>query len=275
MTQGWVHPEALGQIKEYQDHLLELGRSRNTIKAYLNDLKNFAEYVSLPLWPEPSDLEGLIQSWLNARQEAGDSIITIRRRIYAVKSFYTYMGVQTKFKYIKIPKNQWYLPTILSLKAADKLFAQLHKNNEEAFVFYRLMFLLGFRFNELYRLKISQEELNVGRIAVEEEQGSARVVVIGKEAKPLLQWYLERGCTWKTKKATLNKTLEVCGKFAGVKKVTNHILRATCAASMLASGHSQTFGRNNMGYRSYTTMTLIMKINVKELIGHPELGEDF
>lgn len=270
-----AHPEALSQIQEYEEHLMELGRTRNTIKAYLNDLKNFAEFSRTPLWPEPSNLEGLIQLWLNARQQQGDSVTTIRRRIYAVKSFYTYMGVQTRFKSIQIPKNQWYLPTILSVKSAEKLFDQMLKTNEEAYVFYKLIHLLGFRFSELYNLKLTQSELDVGRIAVEEEQGSVRIVVVGRDAKPLLQHYLDNSCKWKTKKATLNKTLEVCGTLVGIKKVTNHILRATCAASMLAAGHSQTFVKSNMGYKSYTTMTLIMKIDAKDLMGHPELGEEF
>jgi site-specific recombinase XerD len=268
-----AHKEALQQIKDYEEHLMELGRTRNTVKAYINDLTLFAEYSRIPFWPEPANLEHLTLKWLEQRSSMGDSVATIRRRVYALKSYYTFAGLPAVLGKVNLHKNTWYIPTILSYKQVKELLTHMKRINPEVELFYRLMFLTGLRFNELYNIKITEEELNRKLVYVMEESGAPRAVVLGSTTCELLESFVKLN-QWKTRKNVISRTLEVCGMLTGIKKLNNQIVRSTACAFMLANGLKPAFVRSNMGYKSYATLNLIMKLNAMELLGTSE-DDDF
>ena len=266
MNPSIADPSALIQIDEYHEHLVEVGRSRHTIKAYTRDLVNFAEFTRLPLWPAPANLEGLIQRWLASRRRLGDAVVSLRRRIFAVKSYYHYAGIPQLLESIVVPKTQWYMPKVMSTPEVERLMAELSQTDPEAFSLYRLILLSGFKFEEIYRLQLTEEDLKARRVRVVDDRDQTREVVIGEVSAFILDSYLATGGKWKQSKSRFAKALQVAGAIAGIKNATSHILRATCAARLLAAGHPKVFVKANMGYASQTTIDMIAKVSKRDLV---------
>lgn len=261
-----AHPDATQQIEEYKEHLNEIGRSPNTLKAYIRDLTDFSEFTREPLWPAPSNLESQIQRWLAYRRSQGDGLVSIRRRIFSVKSYYHYAGMPQLLTSVVTPKSQWYVPKIISNADVERLMAELAHIGPESYDFFKLILLLGFRFNELYNINVSDSDIRNRKVTVVNDRGLTRQVIIGDTTASIFEEFLNRGGKWVQSPSQLMRTIEVVGVIAGVRNATSHSLRATCAARMLAAGHKRQFVKTNMGYLSDTTMNMISQVSKRDLV---------
>lgn len=247
------------QIEEYAEHMREIGKSHHTIRLYCQDLREFAQVIEVPLWPKPSGFDQLMTKWIERRRNLGDSVSSIRRRLFSIKSFYTYAGIPQITSKIKIPKLRKYLPKVLSLKETNKLLDQIGLLCYETFIFASLVLLTGLKIDELYTLKATDEGLETSKLRVY-EANSSRIVIVGKEAMIFILDFYRNGNSWKKSKADILNTLHVASALTNCPDATPHNLRSTCAARMLAAGYPKEFVRVNLGYQSNHTLNLITKV---------------
>jgi integrase len=136
--------------------------------------------------------------------------------------------------------------------------AEINAIDPECHDFYRLIVLAGFRFDELCELNFTKEDLDAKQVTAVDLVGESRVVVLGSQACEVLQRVLERG-GWTHGKTRLRKTVEHIAKRLRIDGVSCHTLRATCAAHMMAAGHSINNIMQNLGYRTDTTLRIIKR----------------
>jgi site-specific recombinase XerD len=241
-------------IKEYEEHLIELGRSPSTIKGYARDLRDFTQAYGITLWPAPSNLDSLVKSWLSQRLARGDSSSTIRRKIFSIKSYYLFAGVPHMLTSIKSPRAKDYEPRSLTLRQSERLINNLGAISKESQAFYKLIILVGLRFEEMFTITY----ISSTKIQVIDPAGNIRTVLLGSSAADLVNEY-----KFTKSKSKYIKDLTIAATMSELPWVSPGVLRATCAIRMLASGYTKEQVMGNMGYSSYTTVNILFRASKK------------
>jgi len=184
-------------LKEYLDHLAYIKKfSPHTLKAYRQDIEQFIRYFQ-----ETRQAVGKesIRDFISATHIKTRNKATLSRKIYAIKSFYTYLVQSGKmednpFDLISSPKLEKKLPQILTEKEMveflDRLPAEdfLSLRNKAIFEF---LYATGLRISELINLKKNDIDMNEGLLRVMGKGKKERIVPFHNRARDLLLTYLE------------------------------------------------------------------------------------
>jgi integrase/recombinase XerC len=178
--------EYIGYIKQF---------SANTIKAYKQDIRQFFDYFreNKQQINRDSIRDFISVIFLRTKNKA-----TIQRKIYAIKSFYSYLlrqGVIEKnpFDVISSPKTDKKLPGVLTEKEMAQFLDSLPEDhftairNKAAFEF---LYATGLRVSELTNLKRADIDLNESLIRVLGKGKKERIVPFHDKARKLLIKYL-------------------------------------------------------------------------------------
>lgn len=266
-------------IESFLEYLAyELNYSKNTIKTYQENLKNYNLFLSekkISFLNVDKNIANLYKSYLISHNYDNK---TSSLNLSAVRSFYNYL-VEIKvinynvFLNIKNPKIEKKLPNFLNNSETEHLFLNINYDNDlevRNILIVEFLYATGLRVSELCSVKVNALNLEEGKSTVIGKGNKERVFFFKACDKYLLDYYLNisrnnilNGLTSeylfisKNGKALTTRSVELIVKKVMERKeikshVTPHTLRHTFATDLL---------NNNADIRS-----------VGELLGHESLS---
>ena len=199
-------------IKEYIQYCREQRRlDKKTIKAYQNDLTQFADFCG------QNDLfvaKDVIKSYIASMHEQYKQK-TVKRKIASIKAFYNYLEneeiieinpmrkIKTEFREERIlPRTipastiELLLRHMYAIKADDRLTLWEQKILIRDISVVELLFATGLRISELCNLKTERIDLEQGILCIKGKGAKERYLQVGNQT--VLQQLNEYANTWKT-----------------------------------------------------------------------------
>ena len=184
-------------INKFTEYLIiDKKYSKNTIKAYNNDLKKFKNFF------KNKDInkidETSIREYLKYLNKENNDTRTISHNISTLRSFYKFLLIEKILKnnpmeYIELPKTKKTLPKTLSIEEIDKL---LDINLTDSFSYrnkamLELMYSSGLRVSELINVSIHDIDTSNCIIRIMGKGSKERIVPLGDYAIRYIELYLK------------------------------------------------------------------------------------
>lgn len=272
-------------IDDYEKYLtLERNYSPNTIKAYLNDLNNFNEYIKKDLLSITSnDIRKYLKFINNLTNK------TISHNISSLKSFYNYLESIELINYnptneIDRPKLEQTIPTYLTLEEVSKLLDIKVENeyNARDKAILELLYSSGIRISELTSMELSNIDLDDCLIRIMGKGSKERIIPLGDYAIDALKEYINKYRHQLNKKNTtyvfLNnrggklsrqfifKTIKNYALKKGIKKnISPHTLRHTFATHLLKNGADLRIIQELLGHENLSTTQIYTHLTNEKL----------
>lgn len=282
--------EIVDAVDLYQQYLLvEKGLSVQTVKNYLDDLKQF--FALFSDYKEVSDISGSdLKLFLADQISQGKSISTALRRLSSTKGFLLFLKKDGYFyddiPEVEPPKKPSRLPTCLSLEEVELLLDAPDMSKPGGIrdkAMLELMYASGLRVSELISLKRKNLNLKKGIVLIFGKGAKERKVPVGEFAMEYVVKYLNevRG---KNKNSNseylfLNKKGEPISrqyffmqirKYAsqvGIDKVISpHTLRHCFATHMLEGGAQLRAVQEMLGHTNIATTQIYTHISTKRIL---------
>ena len=287
-------------LKEYEYYLkITKGLSPNTIDSYLNDLKEYREFlVKNYSIKDPNNItKDQIRNFIVRLKRKDNKASSISRKISAIRSFHKYLLLERLVDVnvtqgISLPKKEKKLPVVLSIKEIDSLLVACGSNSpldirNKAMI--ELLYGSGLRITELLELRLSDLHLNMGFIDVYGKGNKERIVPIGDEGKSALMKYLDKSRPILKKtpgdilfvnsrgdnisRVGFYKTLKKLTLKAGIMKdVSPHSLRHSFASHLLENGVDLRVVQELLGHEDISTTQIYTHITKQRL---KEVYEEF
>ncbi len=190
-----------GHIDRYLVELVRNGNSVHTVDAYGVDLRDFLRFLEPP--PAPSEIDVLrMREWLAGLYRQELSVITIRRKLAAVRGLFHYLVregvVKTNVaRLVRTPKAPKTLPdvpsaeqvnTLIDAVAAQKLERPFPARDRAIF---ELLYGCGLRVSELAGLDLGHIDRTEGWLLVRGKGKKERQVPLPGKAAEALEHYLK------------------------------------------------------------------------------------
>ena len=284
--------EQLGQVQAAVEDFAEyaelvLGRSPNTVKGYVADLRGLAGYVDTF---DAFTLDAL-RRWLADAMSAGRSRATLARRTAAARAFSTWAyrrgDISTDAAArLKAPKVNRPLPTVVKGERAGDLVEAGTADDAHPAEYLRdramleLLYATGIRVGELTGLNLGDVDLARGLAQVTGKGDKQRVVPFGEEAAAAVSEWLEFGRAelagdtqamfvgsrgGRIDQRQVRRIVERAGQRAGVENVSPHTLRHTTATHMLEGGADLRVVQEMLGHTSLQTTQIYTHVSAQRL----------
>lgn len=282
----------LGQLQaavdDFADYAeLVLGRSPNTIKGYVADLRSLDGYAATF---DQFTLDTL-RLWLADALTAGKSRSTLARRTAAARAFSAwayrqgYIDTDAAAR-LKAPKINRALPTVVKGERASELVeADTDDDGRRAEdvrdrAMLELLYATGMRVGELTGLDIGDVDLTRGLAHVTGKGNKQRVVPFGDKAAAAVAEWLELGRDQlagdtravfvgsrgkRIDQRQVRRVVERAGQRAGVEHVSPHTLRHTAATHMLEGGADLRVVQEMLGHTSLQTTQIYTHVSAQRL----------
>ena len=276
---------AVEDFAEYAE--LVLGRSPNTVKGYVADLKGLVGYADTF---DEFTLDAL-RRWLADAMGAGKSRATLARRTAAARAFSTWAyrrgDISTDAAArLKAPKVNRPLPTVVKGERAGELVEAGAADNAHPAEYLRdramleLLYATGIRVGELTGLNLGDVDLARGLAHVTGKGNKQRVVPFGDEAAAAVSEWLEFGRAelagdtqamfvgsrgGRIDQRQVRRIVERAGQRAGVEHVSPHTLRHTTATHMLEGGADLRVVQEMLGHTSLQTTQIYTHVSAQRL----------
>jgi len=295
------------QTTEFLAHLRHQRRlSEHTVIAYAGDLAQFAEYCALhhELTLAKEVTRDVVKSWLASLMMADMAPASIRRKLSALKAYFTYRhsrGQQLENPTLRIPtpKLGRRLPATVAATDLKRLFAAFpDPTRNQDFGLLRdhlllaLLYQTGMRRAELIGLLDTDVDLNHRRLTVRGKGNKERLIPFGPALTELLEHYgalrasvftdgtppnlllTDRGGKLYPK-YVYNKVVTYVGDFSTEAKKSPHVLRHTFATHLLAEGADLNAVKELLGHANLAATQRYTHNNVERLKevyrqAHPE-----
>lgn len=281
-----THKYVIDKYKRYL--LLEKGLSKNTIEAYIRDLKKllvFVENEQLSLKTiKTSDLDeflaGLYDSNLSPR--------SMSRVISALKSFFRYIMLDqyrddNPTDLLESPKTGLKLPVVLSIEEIDSILSVIDVSTSEGtrnYAIIETLYSCGLRVSELTGLRFSDLYFDEGFIRVVGKGDKQRLIPISDIAiQKINQWlYYRRQINIKKgnedivfissrrgrglSRITVFHFIKQYAEAAGIKKeVSPHVFRHSFATHLLERGANIRVIQEMLGHEKIATTEIYTHID--------------
>jgi integrase/recombinase XerC len=189
-----------GYIDRYLGELVRSGNSAHTVDAYSVDLRDFLGFLEPP--PEPADIDVLrMREWLGELYRQGLSVITIRRKLAAVRGLFHYLAregvVKTNVaRLVRTPKAPKTLPDVPSAEQVNTLIdAVAAQKLERPFpardcAIFELLYGCGLRVSELAGINLEDIDRTDAWLLVRGKGKKERQVPLPGKAAQALERYL-------------------------------------------------------------------------------------
>jgi integrase/recombinase XerC len=191
------------ELRRFEAHLrTERRASPLTVKAYLVDLRQYAEYLAgqgQPLVPSSSLL---VRGWL-ARAAGAAGAVTLGRKLSAVRSLYRFLVREglapgNPARGVASPRRPRRLPEVLPEAEVAALVERPGAARPTPLAlrdraFLELLYASGLRVSELTGLDVGGVDLAQAQVRVLGKRRKERIVPMGRAACAALASYLEEG----------------------------------------------------------------------------------
>ena len=193
-----------GAIERYLGELAIQTASAHTLRNYKTDLDQLVEYFSPPneTAPAPDRLTALmLREWLGDLYDHGLSVVTIRRKLAAVRSLFKFMlreGTVSSnvARLVRTPKAPQRVPMVPTAEQTNTLVAavggdQLEQPHPERDrLMFELLYGCGLRISELAGMNLDDFDRSERWILVRGKGRKERQVPYGSKAAEALEKYL-------------------------------------------------------------------------------------
>lgn len=284
----------MDDYKEYMEK--EKGMARNSMEAYLRDIREFQVFLDQRGSLSPEDISNTeIVAFVLHLKNLGRSTATSNRKVASLRGFFSFLQEQGRISanpclHIKSPRVERKEIEYLTLGEVDRLLmlpdTTVKGIRDRALL--ELLYATGIRVSEVLEANVEDLNLRVGFITCTGEFGKARIVPIGRPARAALEEYLydARPKLLRSKK-NLEKALFVnyngeritrqgiwkMLKDYGVKAeidkaITPQILRNSFAAHMVQNGADLKSLQELLGHEDVTATQVyltVTKNRIKEV----------
>lgn len=279
-------------IKEYRQYLIvEKGLSKNTIIAYVSDLKKFSIYLNESYQiKEICDLsKEHIRLYLKELSKRNSST-SVARKLVSLRMFFNFL-VKEKIVDVNIisnfdlPKTNKKLPVVLSITEMQQILESIKIDDHIGCrnrCMLELMYATGLRVSELINLNVSSINLYMGYIKVIGKGDKERIVPIGDVVKRILNIYLNQYRDKFIKKESsllffnnhgnkLNREefyiilKQVIEQTPINKKVSPHTIRHSFATHLLENGADLRSIQELLGHSDISTTTIYTHISNQKI----------
>jgi integrase/recombinase XerC len=184
-------------VTDFLRHLRERNSSPHTIKAYTQELTNFAAYAGSRQWKEIDHIA--IRGFLSQLYEKGLSKTSVARSLAAVRSLYRWLAQegaveQNPAKLVatpKLPKKLPRVPTIEEMNSVlDGKMPEVAAFPERDRLIFELLYGCGIRNAELTGIDLDHISLSAEAILIRGKGQKERHVPFGEAVKGALAAYL-------------------------------------------------------------------------------------
>ncbi|MBR2576046.1 MAG: tyrosine recombinase [Firmicutes bacterium] len=288
-------------LAEFEAYLFqEKKMARNSLQAYRRDVRGFAGFLKEKNIHRFSDASSAtVISYVLYLKKIGRTTSTINRKVASVRSFYNFLirrgdVTENPAEQIRTPKQERKALEYLSPEEVELLLAQpdgSRKGIRDKAIL-ELIYATGMRVSELVMLDVGDVNLKMDFVACGSEQGSGRIIPIGRLCKEALIAYLETDrasmLTDPSEQALfinytghrltrqgLWKIIRHYADKAGIRKrITPQILRHSFAVHMLQNGADLKSLQELLGHEEAAATQVYLtaeKENLKEVYAkaHP------
>lgn len=285
-------------IEEYREYIKnEKNLSKNTLKAYIRDIKRFKDYLSENEIQEFIKTDKtIIIKYLMSLQKEGNATSTISRKLASIRCFFQYLLNRGMIKEdptlnLKSPKLEKKLPSILTEKELNLLLDEPNTNTfkgarDKAML--ELLYATGLKVSEIIAINIEDIELELGILKINKNRNNkenTRVVPVGSMAINALNHYINnhRPMNLKTnnqylflnysRKALTRqgvwKIIKEYTKKVGINKnITPHTFRHSFAVHLIKNGADIKTVQEILGHSEIATTQIYNFV-----ADHKEVGE--
>lgn len=285
----------------------ERGLSKNTIEAYLSDLKDYQSFlVKFHKLKDVNDIETKhIEGFLKSSKNKGLSSKSLSRKITSIKSFHKFLLIEKEVdtdvsSLISRPKIEKSLPAVLSVDEVISILEAVDKTTTlglRNIALLEIIYGSGLRVSELLSIKLKDIHMQQSYVIVTGKGNKDRMVPISDMAHIAIRNYLVKARDDLIKEKTdylfLNnqgrslsrigfyKVLKKLSSEAGLdpNKVSPHTLRHSFATHLLENGMDLRSLQNLLGHEDISTTqiyTHISQTRLKQVYNktHPRAKEN-
>ena len=277
-------------IKNYYIYLsIERSLSKNTVDAYIRDIKNLAKFSKKkPLKIKRDDIINYI-NFLNISKKSSR---TQARIISSIKTFYNYLIFDEKISQnpsseIYSPKLEKKLPIVLSTEEIDRIiscFDLSKENGERNRTIIECLYSCGLRVTELVNLKISEINFIDGYIKIIGKGNKQRITPINKKLSIFLKNYIDnirsklkidksnsdylflnRRGKKISRVLVFNIVKTACQKVGIKKNISPHTFRHSFATHLVEGGADLRAVQEMLGHSNITTTEIYTHLDTNYL----------
>ncbi|HTS75980.1 MAG TPA: tyrosine-type recombinase/integrase [Bryobacteraceae bacterium] len=190
-------------IERYLASLARENASPHTIRNYAADLEQFADYFSVGDPVAPTAIGALeLREWMSDLYDRGLSVITIRRKLAAVRALFRFMLreglIQTNAaRLVRTPKAPQRVPVVPTAEQTNTLIDAVgagkieRPHPERDLLLFELLYGCGLRISELVGLNLEDFDRAGRWIRVRGKGRKERQAPYGSKAASALDRYLE------------------------------------------------------------------------------------
>ena len=262
-------------LESAKKELVMKGMSTRTIKAYIDQIKRFGDYLNVPLEQATSD--HIYQYILHCIEQGHCSYSYIGQAISALKFFYEgYLHKAHFLDELPRPQKVKRLPDILSQEEIHKIFASIENVKHKALMM--MVYSSGLRVGEVVRLKIGDIDSKRMLIHIRKGKGQKdRYTMLSKAALTILRDYFklykphiwlfegEDGDKHLTERTAQRIFEKACTKSGIMKSVSVHTLRHSFATHLLEAGTDLRYIQELLGHTSSKTTEIYTHVSRKDI----------
>ena len=189
-------------LEGFRDYLsLEAGHSRNTVEAYLRDLRRMGEFALARGVREPGAVtRNHLRDFVYLLKDLGLSAATIRRSVSAIRTYYGFLAGEGRVRNdpsdrLETPRRGRVLPDTLTVAEVESLLAAPGIDDPLAWrdrALLELAYGAGMRVSELCGLGITDLLLTEGLVRVFGKGSKERLVPLGRNTIGAVSVYLHQ-----------------------------------------------------------------------------------
>jgi integrase/recombinase XerD len=276
-------------LEGFRDYLsLEAGHSRNTVDAYLRDLRRMGEFALARGVREPGAVtRAHLRDFVYLLKDLGLSAATIRRSVSAIRTYYGFLAGEGRVRNdpsdrLETPRRGRVLPDTLTVAEVESLLAAPGLDDPLAWrdrALLELAYGAGMRVSELCGLGMTDLLLTEGLVRVFGKGSKERLVPLGRNTIGAVSVYLHqlrptldrgRGAG----RVLLNARGEPLSRVgawgivkrsaerAGIRKrVTPHTLRHSFATHLLEGGADLRAVQEMLGHADLSTTQIYTHVD--------------
>ena len=279
-------------INEYRQYLIvEKGLSKNTIIAYISDLKKFFIYLNDNF--KINQIDDLSKEHIRLYlKELGktNTSTSVARKLVSLRMFFNFLSKEKVIDVniissFDLPKVDKKLPVVLSVTEMQEILETIKISDHISCrnrCMLELMYASGLRVSELINLNVSSVNLYMGYIKVIGKGDKERIVPIGEIAKRILDIYLNQyRYKFIKKESSLlffnnhgNKLSreefyiilkQIIEQTSINKKVSPHTIRHSFATHLLENGADLRSIQELLGHSDISTTTIYTHISNQKI----------